>query len=370
MINDAGSLVCTFLAHKAALYCALFVSPQFDTSSRFVFNSSNWQSKLARRLVVWDNVYYTAIVERGVLFEHELAFSRAWTLLTGICLRPVPREFAPLVIAMMSLLCHAIACVALRSLVLLQTKSKRLAYLCTMLYISSPAGIFLINGYPESIVAALSFIGLTYFEKGRQSRNLLFYLLAAIFFAVATLFRSNALLWGAAFFIEMLLAAYRRQNSLFLMSILGGSLIGLAFIVPQILYWFMYCPGRPWCDSPLPLVYGYVQRHYWNVGFLRYWTPNNISNFLFAAPSLILLFRASARTPVYLAGVQLLYIIGALFFWHVQIITRISSCLPGPYLYVARLIESKNFEGKLCAAYFIIWSIMQAVLFGAFLPPA
>ncbi|KAF8601349.1 hypothetical protein BDV93DRAFT_558435 [Ceratobasidium sp. AG-I] len=46
---------------------------------------------------------------------------------------------------------------------------------------------------------------------------------------------------------------------------------------------------RPWCASLLPTIYGFVQLHYWDVGFLRYWTVAQIPNFIVAAAMLVLL---------------------------------------------------------------------------------
>ncbi|KAJ4413580.1 ER membrane glycoprotein subunit of the GPI transamidase complex-like protein [Neurospora sp. IMI 360204] len=51
--------------------------------------------------------------------------------------------------------------------------------------------------------------------------------------------------------------------------------------------------AREWCGAVVPSIYTFVQKHYWNVGFLRYWTLPNIPLFLLAAPMLAILVKSA-----------------------------------------------------------------------------
>ncbi|KAJ3440140.1 gpi mannosyltransferase [Anaeramoeba flamelloides] len=50
-----------------------------------------------------------------------------------------------------------------------------------------------------------------------------------------------------------------------------------------------------WCLLKIPSIYNYIQLKYWNVGFLNYWTPLQIPNFLLAAPMIFCILVALIR---------------------------------------------------------------------------
>mgnify|MGYP001807012590 CR=1 FL=1 len=54
---------------------------------------------------------------------------------------------------------------------------------------------------------------------------------------------------------------------------------------------------RPWCSSRVPYVYGFVQLLYWNVGFLRYWTLQQVGAGGQGASAHVNCLFVSARHP-------------------------------------------------------------------------
>jgi GPI mannosyltransferase 2 len=141
------------------------------------------------------------------------------------------------------------------------------------------------------------------------------------------------------------------------------------------------------------------------VGFLKYWTVSNLPLFCVASPMLVLLFQSSRialtktltewmwpvlhddQVPtiylrqsflVRLAIAQGLLAILAVTHYHVQIINRISSGYPLWYWYIVSLAfePRKGVSSGRCALFHAVTQIMaayalvQAVLFGSFLPPA
>jgi len=201
---------------------------------------------------------------------------------------------------------------------------------------------------------------------------------------------------------------------------LGGAAI------PQFLAYGKYCQQdvrRPWCDNFPPSVYSFVQQHYWNVGFLRYWTVSNLPLFLIALPMLSLLLLtgltclsgrqmlAKFRPPPssqsnelvtrqvpfphglrQMALPQIALAILALTNFHVQIINRISSGYPLWYIVLAIAITTTEGtqDGKTSGVSvlsgipylsnrktqqwivrsMIMYAMIQGGLFASFLPPA
>jgi phosphatidylinositol glycan class V len=111
-------------------------------------------------------------------------------------------------------------------------------------------------------------------------------LLAGCFFAVATSVRSNGILSGILLAYDAIWQAYglvsRRSMGTMVVrlgfTIVSGCIVALGLLIPQYLAYTSYCTNkdyiRPWCQSLLPSIYGWVQRHYW---FVPNQEPSNLA---------------------------------------------------------------------------------------------
>ena len=59
----------------------------------------------------------------------------------------------------------------------------------------------------------------------------------------------------------------------------SGALVAAPLMAFQVYGYRQFCLGSPagskppaWCSARLPYLYGHVQKHYWGVGFLRYFS--------------------------------------------------------------------------------------------------
>jgi len=160
-----------------------------------------------------------------------------------------------------------------------------------------------------------------------------------------------------------------------------------AVVLKQITINLFICPEPLLVISLLK-----INSNFREVGFLRYWTSNNLGNFLLASPHLILSILATSKhirtkhsfytflsnplTPHVLA----LGAISTLLFtsMHVQIITRVLTAFPAIYWYVAEKVvedlqgvwveRAKPWEGVV--RVIVVFGCVGAVLYSAFLPPA
>jgi phosphatidylinositol glycan class V len=314
-----------------------------------------------------------------------------------------------------------------------ETVKRRIAFTAACLHVISPAGLFLSSPYGESTFAFAAFLGVLCYIRAQQHTRLstrqsshpsaAWTILSGLFFAISTLTRSNGLLHGTIFLIDAsitlrTLLATRKAIHLFhlLTIIIAGSLIALAFALPQAIAYTEFCTAsnsRPWCTRTLPSIYSWVQKHYWNVGFLSYWTPGNIPLFLLAAPMLAILtatalsvslapdnILASLNTPakhpitasdtalfkhvaLQLALPQFILAVMALTSFHVQIINRISSGCALWYLVLAIAVHGWSTDGsegawgllkgqrvEVVVRLMAVYAIVQGGLYAAFLPPA
>jgi phosphatidylinositol glycan class V len=299
-----------------------------------------------------------------------------------------------------------------------QLHNKRVAFVTSILHILSPAGVFLLAPYSEAPFAFLNFLASYFYakailERSRQNSRIwsdIYILAAGFLFGLATMVRSNGLFAGiifacdAAIWIvssvvtvkQVAFTNYRLLPSLW-STILAGSMVGAGFAIPQITAYREFCMGGlpsdqpPWCTAMPPSITTYIQSKYWNVGLFKYWTVSNLPLFLLAIPMLYVLFvtgikpfqqsrtkSQSDKISSFLLSrfvlPQLAVAVLTLTTAHVQIINRLSSGYPVWYIYLAVAVTSTNKKelgwAKIAVQLMVMYAIIQAALFSAFLPPA
>ncbi|KAH8879600.1 glycosyltransferase family 76 protein [Thozetella sp. PMI_491] len=410
-----------------------------DTAVGISAPAPTWARVFLARLTSWDAIYFVAAARRWYEFEQEWAFGTGLPLVIGYLLRALrsaglvsddslgdlPLE--SLVGVLVANASHLLSVLVLYQLGIVVWGDRKRSLLAAVTHVLSPAGLFLSAPYAESTCALLSFTGYLLLAYSchaavhSTTRSNLLTLLAGATFGLATAFRSNGILNGLPFAWEVVreLAAFvqppQAQASevksiisvLQRLIVLGfsGMFVALGYVIPQAVAYQQFCvyppgssatngPPRPWCTRHLPSIYAFVQVHYWNTGFLRYWTVSNLPLFLLAGPMLLILVRSGVdlvssglpsgiekrtvetsrlRALVQSAAVaQVLLAVLAFTSYHVQIISRISSGSPLWYWWLAGsfLDKDKAPLGKGILTFMVMYASIQGVLFASFLPPA
>ncbi|KAK6813999.1 hypothetical protein RU639_010576 [Aspergillus parasiticus] len=441
------SLLLNFVSWKALLLLLVVFSPgpAYDTSTALRTlgrNAANTDRHglltpvlglLATNLTRWDAIYFTEIARRGCLFEQEWAFNLGFASLIR-AFADVLRRTAGINPALIESIigiavahaAHGMSVFVLYSLarsVFPGRKGRNLAFIAACLHILSPAGLFLSAPYGESTHALLSFMGsllfvLSFNHAGASTslRDALT-LLSGIFYGLATAARSNGLLNGMILLEEAVRLLYSMTEGITfaktrrLIAVgMAGICTGLGFVIPQYIAYKQFCMNdkdpRVWCLRTIPSIYSFVQDHYWNNGFLRYWTLSNIPLFALAGPMLVIMTYSAiwtlgvgsdgqerGRLLRSLAAPQITLAILTFLKHHVQIITRMSSGYPVWYLWLAHaLVEGHSLASsekvgvcrgkketqimkqyryaRMTVFYMIVYALIQGVLFASFLPPA
>ncbi|KAG5930116.1 hypothetical protein E4U53_002299, partial [Claviceps sorghi] len=427
-VRSLAALFVTWKGFLLAVALGAALAPAYDTSTGLFLERMYGRNAsiplAAAQLTRWDALYSMHASVKGRVYEQEWAFGLGLPGLVGL-IGAVARSLAPVlasstpstraayalepvVAIFLAHLSHFLAVLYLHRLTMLLSGNPRLAHLSAALHILSPAGLFLSAPYNESPFACLSFLGNLLFAIGlKRKRTQLAHLAmiaAGLLFGLATAFRSNGLVSGLLFAVEaagsLRSAAFSRSYSRragdmvsVAVAVLGGLCVAAGSAVPQTLAWMRYCAqeggvSRPWCDRIVPSIYTFVQEQYWNVGFLRYWTLNQVPLFLLAAPMLAILLKSGVellRKPQQVASMtgepgigdsgcnlfvralaagQVVVAVLAITNYHVQIITRISSGYPVWYWWVAGCLMDKKRQrlGVSMAMFMMLYGGIQGGL--------
>ena len=172
------------------------------------------------------------------------------------------------------------------------------------------------------------------------------------------------------------------------------SCVIIPFVGHQAIGYIKFCQDtpvpRPWCSSTLPIIYTYVQKQYWHVSFLEYWTVSQIPNFVLILPIISLIYWSGSSYLIYLQdskdrifsrvmrpAIILPHVLYTLFFTtyilssaHAQILLRLAPSMPFLYFSAARLLLEHPRWGKVWIIWSVVWGAASVILWTTFLPPA
>ncbi|CAE6429241.1 unnamed protein product [Rhizoctonia solani] len=288
----------------------------------------------------WDTLHYLDVALYGTYaYEHQYAFSLGVPIVLRIAhwgkelffklifplsfLGTMNTQIRSWVTVLINTLLVAMLaaqpCLALYRLSEKISHSKEFSYLSLIIHaLMGAPPVIIRSAYAEPFFAWFTFEGLNAYHEQN-------YFVSSLYFGLATAFRTNGILLPCFILYDLLARPilseffatinvttgfkptdiathlYRASRKLKPSKIIYGALLTMIslspFLAQQYLAYLTFCQSlvpRPWCDSRIPLIYSFVQSHYWDVGLWRYWTIAQIPNFLLATPILTLAFASIA----------------------------------------------------------------------------
>lgn len=372
----------------------------------------------------WDAQHFMHIAKYGYTYEHTIAFFPLYPLVGGLFSRALSY-----ILTFLSL--ESIILVVLISLnivffkyatLMLYKLTKELfnedvAYKSAVLFCYNPASVFFIAPYTEALFSLLSFSVMYLCVKIYQKNVSGGFVLLSVCVALSLATRSNGLL-NVGFFWYLVICLWLTGKCKTFHSIVTLIQWTLVQVTPFVLYTAycrnLFCSGfievsqevknqalaegyvlpgqsQELCvNSVLP--YSYVQAHYWNVGFLKYFTLKQLPNFFLALP-IVLIISVTSLQHFLKVGIFQLFSMDSkqtqlnVFYAHglalslfcffcinVQVSTRML-CSSSPLLYwicaskcSASFPSFGNRQIGFISAYFVGYFFIGTLMFCNFLP--
>jgi len=282
---------------------------------------------------------------------------------------------------------------AIYHLTLIHFRSPSFALLTALLSLfpASPTTLYFAP-YAEPIFTFLSYQGMLASARTHYYR-------ASLYFTAAAAFRSNGVLLALyvpwSLLIDPFLLSYTLPRpSVVFRAGFHAFLPLLPSLLHQMNAYSVFCLTtsttdikRPsWCNRLIPSIYTHVQRTYWNVGFLSYWTPTQLPNIALALPLLVpTLFYSISHISSHLRGKSgalrpsittghavhaTILCITLLTNAHTQIALRLLPALPSTYWSAATLLIERPRWGRAYVVWAVLWGATSVILWATFLPPA
>lgn len=234
---------------------------RFDKSTELYSNGSPF-----RLLLSWDAMHFLHIADHGYTYEHAMPFFP----LLPLVVRYLPLPAGNLTKAVL----FNCACSVVSALLLYKITMRKyhasIAFLSAVFFIMNPSHVIYSSFYTEPLFCLLFLLGLFFLSTGRMFR-------ASTFIGLCSLTRSNTVLFLLFFRV----------------------LFWPVALAPLALYQ-LYClllMCRLKCSFRIFVPYSYIQKVYWNQGFLRFIRIHQIPNMLFGLPAI---FQAYHTIRVYL----------------------------------------------------------------------
>ena len=377
--------------------------------------SESFLNKYFVYLSSWDTHHYIKNIvltitndnKNKLYSENSMVFSPfVWCKLLSCWLLYIPSEYWLHLVFIINNAISYVQVIVFYQLLSLCGQNTFRAVLTTSMFIFNISGIFQTTFYAENLSVLGIFVGL-YLRllMLKRQKSFLFYVISLPVFALSVLNRPNCLIVGLLYVYDVIyfFASYQPLRATAV--IMQGIMLGLvAFFFLFSLPDKMFCERSEfsWCVNSrdhcfkllsitinvrLPMFYSYLQSKYWNVGLFKYYTINNLPNFLLAFPqtavitaSIMYKFNNTINRQfidsLKLVAIALLFTVYTVA--HVQIINRISNIVAPLWIsYILEVLLQDVKSSKM--ARFIVLSyltfntiywIVQAYLFLCFLPPA